>query len=160
MQTKLNRRILASSSCSADGFYQVTLMTKATLYPDGRVHWEPPATYKSSCTIDVEFYPFDEQLCTLKFGSWTYDGYQVDLKHIRHESAPDGTGDLDIIPKGIDLKDFYPSVEWDLLGVPARKNEKFYTCCSEPYPDITFNITMRRYVRYITSLAYLFYIFV
>jgi len=32
---------------------------------------------------------------------------------------------------------FYPSVEWDLLGVPAKKNEKYYTCCSEPYPDIT-----------------------
>jgi len=52
-------------------------MTKATLFPNGKVHWEPPAIYKSSCTIDVEFYPFDKQLCTLKFGSWTYDGYQV-----------------------------------------------------------------------------------
>jgi len=67
---------------------------------------------------------------------------QVDLKHIRHDAA--GVGDLDPIQNGIDLKDFYPSVEWDLLGVPAKKNEKFYTCCSEPYPDITFNITMRR----------------
>jgi len=27
---------------SADGSYEVTLMTKATLFPDGRVHWEPP----------------------------------------------------------------------------------------------------------------------
>jgi hypothetical protein len=25
-----------------------------------------------------------------------------------------------------------------------RRNEKFYTCCDEPYLDITFNITMRR----------------
>jgi len=58
-------------------------MTKATLFPNGKVHWEPPAIYKSSCTIDVEFYPFDEQLCTMKFGSWTYDGYQVD-DHIAH----------------------------------------------------------------------------
>ena len=129
-------------NCSADGNYEVTLMTKATLYNNGRVHWEPPAIYKSSCTIDVEFYPFDEQLCTMKFGSWTYDGYQVDLKHIRQEAS--GVGEGDIIKKGIDLKDFYPSVEWDLLDVPARKNEKYYTCCSEPYPDITFNITIRR----------------
>lgn len=62
---------------SADGNYEVTMMTKATLFPNGKVHWEPPAIYKSSCTIDVEFYPFDEQLCTMKFGSWSYDGYQV-----------------------------------------------------------------------------------
>jgi nicotinic acetylcholine receptor len=56
-------------------------MTKATLFPSGRVHWEPPAIYKSSCTMDVEFFPFDKQLCTLKFGSWTYDGYQVGSPH-------------------------------------------------------------------------------
>nr|CAD7575545.1 unnamed protein product [Timema californicum] len=27
---------------------------------------------------------------------------------------------------------------------PKYRNEKFYTCCDEPYLDITFNITMRR----------------
>jgi hypothetical protein len=43
---------------SADGNYEVTLMTKATVYFDGRVIWEPPAIYKSSCTINVEFFPF------------------------------------------------------------------------------------------------------
>lgn len=26
----------------------------------------------------------------------------------------------------------------------THRNEKFYTCCDEPYLDITFNITMRR----------------
>ena len=78
----------------------------------------------------------------LKFGSWTYDGTQVDLKHIFQDAI--GAGDLELIELGIDLKDFYRSVEWDLLTVPAKKNEKYYTCCSEPYYDITFNITMRR----------------
>jgi len=62
---------------SADGNYEVTLMTKATIHPSGLVHWEPPAIYKSSCTMNVEFFPFDEQHCTMKFSSWTYDGYQV-----------------------------------------------------------------------------------
>ncbi|CAF5132834.1 unnamed protein product, partial [Rotaria magnacalcarata] len=42
----------------ADGNYEVTLMTKATVHYDGRVIWEPPAIYKSSCTINVEFFPF------------------------------------------------------------------------------------------------------
>ena len=54
------------------------------------------------------------------------------------------TGDLDILYYGIDTKHLQPSVEWDILSVTARKTEKFYTCCSEPYPDITFNITIRR----------------
>ena len=31
-----------------------------------------------------------------------------------------------------------------IFQVPAVRNVKFYTCCEEPYLDITFNITMRR----------------
>ena len=25
----------------------------------------------------MEYFPFDEQTCVMKFGSWTYDGFQV-----------------------------------------------------------------------------------
>ena len=131
-------------SFSADGNYEVTLMTKATLLPMGKVIWEPPAIYKSSCTMNVEFFPFDEQLCTLKFGSWTYDGFQVDLQHELWDPMDGGTAAEHFVSRGMDLKDFYRSVEWDILGVPARKNQKYYPCCPESYPDITFNITMRR----------------
>lgn len=38
------------------------------------------------------------------------------------------------IVTGINLTEFYPSVEWDILDVPARKNEERYPCCEEPYP--------------------------
>lgn len=52
-------------------------MTKATLQYNGEVYWKPPAIYKSSCEINVLYFPFDEQSCYMKFGSWTYHGYQV-----------------------------------------------------------------------------------
>ncbi|KAG8199968.1 hypothetical protein JTE90_006212 [Oedothorax gibbosus] len=123
---------------NADGNYEVTIMTKAILHFDGMVHWKPPAIYKSSCLMDVEYFPFDEQTCFMKFGSWTYDGYTVDLKHKhQREEEPE-------IPMGIDLSEFYLSVEWDIMAVPARRKERFYSCCEEPYPDITYNITIRR----------------
>ncbi|XP_049546292.1 acetylcholine receptor subunit alpha-like isoform X2 [Anopheles darlingi] len=123
---------------NADGNFEVTLATKATLNYTGRVEWRPPAIYKSSCEIDVEYFPFDEQTCVMKFGSWTYDGFQVDLRHI------DEVNETNVVDVGVDLSEFYTSVEWDILEVPAVRNEKFYTCCDEPYLDITFNITMRR----------------
>ncbi|XP_043189759.1 acetylcholine receptor subunit beta-like 2 isoform X4 [Amphibalanus amphitrite] len=121
---------------NADGNYEVTLMTKATLRHDGQVVWKPPAIYKSSCEIDVEWFPFDEQSCVMKFGSWTYDGFQVDLKHMEQKS---GSNIVDI---GIDLTEYYMSVEWDILEIPAKRNEELYV--QTPYPDITFNLTMRR----------------
>ena len=65
---------------SADGDYIVKTMTKAILHFNGIVVWTPPAIFKSSCEIDVEFFPFDRQTCFLKFGSWTFDGFQVIFK--------------------------------------------------------------------------------
>ena len=71
--------------CSADGNYEVTLMTKATVYYSGMVVWQPPAVYKSSCSIDVEFFPYDVQTCVLKLGSWTYDGFKVPKATIKQQ---------------------------------------------------------------------------
>ncbi|EFX87442.1 hypothetical protein DAPPUDRAFT_312255 [Daphnia pulex] len=129
---------------NADGNYEVTLLTKATVHHTGLVNWNPPAIYKSSCEMDVEWFPFDKQSCLMKFGSWTYDGHEVDLMHMMQETD----SGIDVVSAnivtGINLTEFYPSVEWDILDVPARKNEERYPCCEEPYPDITFNVTMRR----------------
>ncbi|KAL3227799.1 hypothetical protein MRX96_003758 [Rhipicephalus microplus] len=76
---------------NADGNYEVTIMTKAIIHEDGRVVWNPPAIYKSFCQIDVQYFPFDKQDCFMKFGSWTYDGFQVDLeareRDSRHETS-------------------------------------------------------------------------
>lgn len=55
----------------------VTTLTKAVLHYTGKVVWTPPAIFKSSCEIDVRYFPFDQQTCFMKFGSWTYDGDQV-----------------------------------------------------------------------------------
>ncbi|KAL5004966.1 hypothetical protein ScPMuIL_018422 [Solemya velum] len=131
---------------NADGSFVVTLLTKATVHYNGKIVWLPPAIYKSYCPIDVEFFPFDMQECFMKFGSWTYDGHEVDLRHVCQERGiyVDTEKNEMVIKRGIDLKDFYPSVEWDVINVTARRKAKFYPCCPEPYPDITFNITIRR----------------
>ena len=86
--------------CSADGNFEVTLSTKATLKSDGLVEWKPPAIYHSSCEMDVEYFPFDEQTCVMKFGSWTYDGFQVNLLNFRQ---------------------FFKRFEWILIGILIRK---------------------------------------
>eukprot|EP00093_Oithona_nana_P012121 12121.XXX_284469_281386_1 [CDS] Oithona nana genome sequencing. len=123
---------------NADGDYIVKTMTKAILHHDGKVVWAPPAIFKSSCEIDVEFFPFDKQICFLKFGSWSHDGFQVDLIHIN--SVPGNN----TVSYGMDLSEYYLNVEWDILSVPSERHVKKYPCCPEPYPDIYFNMVIRR----------------
>lgn len=44
--------------------------------------------------------------------------------------------------------DDFGCVLFCLAEVPGRKNERFYDCCQEPYPDVTFTVVMRRRTLY------------
>ena len=46
---------------------------------DGNVTWLSMVIFKSSCAIDVKYFPFDTQNCSLDFSSWTYDSYNLNL---------------------------------------------------------------------------------
>ncbi|NWT63010.1 ACHA2 protein, partial [Erythrocercus mccallii] len=114
---------------NADGEFAVTHMTKAHLSWDGTVTWVPPAIYKSSCSIDVTFFPFDQQSCKMKFGSWSYDKAKIDLENMERQ---------------VDLKDYWESGEWAIVEAAGTYNSKKYDCCTEIYPDITFDFVIRR----------------
>jgi len=45
----------------------------------GEVTWIPPAIFRSTCRINIRYFPFDIQACKMKFGSWTYDGFKLDI---------------------------------------------------------------------------------
>ncbi|XP_070543393.1 neuronal acetylcholine receptor subunit beta-4-like [Ptychodera flava] len=121
---------------NADGNYEVTLMTKALLYPNGLVYWLPPAIYQSSCKIDVEYFPFDQQDCVMKFGSWTYDAEQLDLIFIKDEQNNTVTHVL--------LEDYWESGEWDITDMPGERHVISYPSSSEIYTDITYHFIIRR----------------
>ncbi|NXX51461.1 ACH10 protein, partial [Tricholaema leucomelas] len=106
-----------------------SMETNVVLSSDGRIQWDSPAITKSSCRVDVSYFPFDGQRCPLTFGSWTYNGHQLDLRHL---------------PGAGDLRDFVRNVEWEVLGMPATRNVVTYGCCSEPFPDVTYTLLLRR----------------
>lgn len=35
-------------------------LAKAAVYPSGAIVWDPPMIYKSSCPINVQYFPFGE----------------------------------------------------------------------------------------------------
>nr|XP_020641888.1 neuronal acetylcholine receptor subunit alpha-9 [Pogona vitticeps] len=113
----------------ADDDFSEPVNTNIVLRYDGKITWDAPAITKSSCVVDVSYFPFDSQQCNLTFGSWTYNGNQVDI----FNSLDSG-----------DLSDFVEDVEWEMHGMPAVKNVITYGCCSEPYPDVTFTLILKR----------------
>nr|AIT71768.1 acetylocholine receptor beta subunit 29 [Anisakis simplex] len=90
---------------NADGNYEVSFMCNVVINHKGDMLWVPPAIYKSSCIIDVEFFPFDEQTCHLIFGSWTYNENEIKLEFEQAE--------------WVDLSEYAPSSIWDVMDAPA-----------------------------------------
>ncbi|KAL5110207.1 Acetylcholine receptor subunit alpha-like [Taenia crassiceps] len=113
---------------------------------DGTVVWRPPIIFKSQCEINVEYFPFDMQNCSMKIGCWTHHGLLIDLRHTSQKVGSQASFDncRSHIDHAIDLSMFTTDVQWDLIGVSARRNIEFYPCCTEPYLDITFYIILRR----------------
>lgn len=62
---------------SADDYTRGYMNSKAMVSYDGNVFWPPPTKFRSTCPVDVTYFPFDDQTCVMKLGSWTYDGFQV-----------------------------------------------------------------------------------
>lgn len=111
-----------------------------TISSDGTMMYLFPSVFHTACTIDVTFFPFDQQVCVLKFGSWAYDGRR-----------------LDIVPKAefpADARYYQFNNEWMLVNMTWKRNVLYYGCCPDaPYPDISFHITLRRRFQ-----LYLFYL--
>ncbi|XP_076028462.1 neuronal acetylcholine receptor subunit alpha-7-like [Oratosquilla oratoria] len=122
---------------SADEEFSSLYPTNVVVSNNGACTHIPPGIFKSTCRIDITWYPFDDQKCKMKFGSWTYDASKIDLQ-LQDESGGDITG-------------YISNGEWDLIAVPANRNTMQYTCCPEVYVDITFEIHIRRRTLYYFS---------
>ncbi|XP_078541344.1 neuronal acetylcholine receptor subunit alpha-5 isoform X2 [Lissotriton helveticus] len=112
---------------NADGRFTSSIITKSVVKHDGTVTWNPPANYKSSCTIDVTFFPYDLQNCSMKFASWTYDGSQVDISLEDYE---------------VDRREFFDNGEWEIISATGNKGNRTDVCCW--YPFVTYSFRIKR----------------
>ena len=62
---------------SADDYTTGYMPALAMVSHDGHIFWPPIVKLRSTCQIDITYFPFDDQTCSLKLGSWAYDGFQV-----------------------------------------------------------------------------------
>jgi hypothetical protein len=105
------------------------ISTNAIVKYTGNVTWLSAVIFKSACSINVRYFPFDEQVCDMIFASWTFDGYFIDI------NVNSGEGDT---------TNYIKNGEWHLVKLLAIKNLKKYSCCDEPYPEIVYKLVIRR----------------
>lgn len=96
---------------SADGKYEVSYESNVVMNHDGLTYWVPPAIYRSSCDIDVKYFPFDQQECEMKFGSWTFLKNQLFFTYYLNRRT-------------LDFSDYLRSGTWDIIDSPARIQEQ------------------------------------
>ncbi|XP_072016466.1 acetylcholine receptor subunit alpha-type acr-16-like [Amphiura filiformis] len=99
------------------------------VYSTGMVHRVPSVQITFICRMDFKFFPYDNQVCQLKFGSWHYHADVIILT----QSIDD-----------IDLSSHERSRNFELTNTSAKRNVMKYECCPEKYIDITYTLHLKR----------------
>ena len=114
-----------------------TMKGGMNLYSDGEIMWSNPAIYKFSCSLELQYFPFDTQKCDMQFASWVYNNNYLYLKP------------YDNLEKQIDILDTFSHSEWSIKDVSLVTTNETRLCCpNNKYSTITYTIELERYSHY------------
>merc|ERR1712123_139008 len=109
--------------------------TNAIVYSSGKVLWIAPIPMKVNCQHDKvapASNPNDPQECNIKIGSWTYDGFHLNI------TAYDGE-------EVMELSDMTKNSPYVVMSQEGNAiNSQYYDCCSEPYMSADFKFTVQK----------------
>ncbi|XP_068217896.1 uncharacterized protein [Palaemon carinicauda] len=113
---------------TGDAEYDSSILnTNAIVFHTGEVELLSHGIFNSICSLDVQYYPFDQQLCQLTFSSWTYDNEQIIL-----------------LPGPADLSKFVQNPMFFLENFYREYKEVHNPCCKNPMSTIVFYIQLQR----------------
>ena len=98
--------------CSVEKLFESYKDIPVVVNSDGSVYWSTPAILKTTCRINASMFPFDTQVCQLKFTSWAYGNHQLNL------TQSDRLND----PKA----DYSDVGVWELLKIEIQHELKSY----------------------------------
>ncbi|CAJ0937267.1 unnamed protein product, partial [Mesorhabditis belari] len=88
-----------------------------------------PALYRTSCQLDIRFFPYDQQNCTLVISSWTSSRSSID--YFAEESL-------------VRLDQFIQNEEWVVVSFKIDRIEEKFPCCPEPWVLLHAHLVIRR----------------
>ena len=107
------------------------------LYNDGTILWSNPAIYKFSCSLNLKYFPFDTQICTMRFSSWIYNNKLLHLAPYKE------------LNRQIDVLDTFSHSEWDISNFTVVTNNETRPCCgNNTYNTNVYTISLKRYPHY------------
>ncbi|KAK6012535.1 hypothetical protein OSTOST_22315, partial [Ostertagia ostertagi] len=88
-----------------------------------------PALYRTSCMLDIRFFPYDQQECKLIISSWTSSKSDIDYAAEFH---------------GVNMDNFIPNEEWVVVSFNIKRIEEKFVCCPEPWVLLEAVLVVRR----------------
>ena len=103
---------------------------------DGFRYWSIPSIIKTKCKANVVYFPFDFQVCRIHMGSWTYHNKMLNVKLSKFQTGLEG---------------YVGNIEWEIIHVQARANQKppltnhpLYPNDTIYYTDIEYSLILKR----------------
>ncbi|CAG0895064.1 unnamed protein product, partial [Darwinula stevensoni] len=115
---------------AATNYEERLLRTNAIVSWTGKVTLLTGAMFRSVCDVDVSYFPFDTQNCSMRFGSWCQD-----VTKIQMESDYNAT---------LELGTYIESQEFSLESYKAEKILNSDPCCPNPFDNVNYVILMKR----------------
>jgi len=90
-------------------------------------------TFVKFSKIDTRQFPYDEQECELKFGSWTYDSRSISIEFFNANRTT------------VILDEYNTeSNEWHVSVREGKRTERHYAGIEDRYGDLTFYLKLKR----------------
>lgn len=106
----------------------------------GKCSWGGPATFKVSCRMKIDQWPFDQQQCELAFGSFSYGENLLKINLFKDQSNF--------------ANRFVESGDWEIKNITAEISTTDHgDCCPFNFSEVVYTLTMER-----KSLYYMFYL--
>lgn len=103
---------------------------RAIVYYDGRVHWEPGGNFRTTCDINIYYFPFDRQHCEINIGAWVYHSAKMNVTNVSSD---------------VNTDNYTLNGEWELLSTSVRWGEAELNCCpGTSYAHVKFSFELRR----------------
>ena len=97
----------------------------AIIWYNGSVEWHSPVIHHTTCPVNVQHFPWDNQTCILEFSSWTYNNNYLQLYN---HTQP---GNSELLEDG----------EWDLTAFTVQHRIEYFPA---PYTVLYYVIRLDR----------------